>query len=749
MEDVFELLFKYEPIVFTKGDVTFTTSVAGGWRLVLGLGLLTVAFAVYFKTARALPLNTRLRLASLRFGVLVILLFCLLQPAIRIPTVVPQASFAAVLVDDSQSMQIADEVDGRRVDVAQKLLSQLNPFHQKLEEKFKVRQYTFSTHPARAEINSSLTASGEGTNLAAAIDMALSDFQGLPLSAIVVMSDGANNVSADFSSLINKLKANRVPLYVLGLGREELENDIELVKVDAPRTILHGSSISASLTLKGRQGRRVPVKVLEGQRVVKSQLVQLKGDGEVQNITVEFTPTGAGLKHYVFAVEPLPDELISENNQRDVVVMVRDEHPRILYVEGEPRWEYGKLRTALRDEKNVILSSILRTAKNKYYRQGIETPDELVKGFPQTREELFAYKGIIVGSVEATFFSFDQLKNVEAFVAERGGGFLMLGGRHAFSLGGYASTPMVDVLPVALAEAAAPITVRPSLTLNGRMHPITQLNDEANVNAQAWDKLPALTASESLTRIKPGAVVLLEGRAAQGQPVALLSYQRYGRGRSLAFTATDSWRWQMQMPSEDQSHERFWKQLLRYLVSDAPDPVMVMTDHDAYNTSDPVRIRAEVSDRAFTPIHDATVTARLRLPGGKEEEVPLEWMAEGGGYVGHMTANEHGVHTLELIARKGEETIGSARAGFIVGDLNREYRDAQQHGEFLRHLAEETGGRYYTSDTAARLPEEIIYLNNQSSRRVTKELWDMPINFLLLVGLASAEWLLRKRKGLA
>jgi hypothetical protein len=205
----------------------------------------------------------------------------------------------------------------------------------------------------------------------------------------------------------------------------------------------------------------------------------------------------------------------------------------------------------------------------------------------------------------------------------------------------------------------------------------------------------------------------------------------------------------MQMPSDDQSHERFWKQLLRYLVSDAPDPVMAMTDHDAYNTSDPIRLRAEVSDRAFTPIHDATVTARIRLPGGKEEEVLLEWMAEGGGYVGQMAANEHGVHTLELVARRGEETIGSARAGFIVGNLNREYRDAQQHGEFLRHLAQETGGRYYTSATAARLPEEIIYLNNQSSRRVSKELWDMPINFLLLVGLASAEWLLRKRKGLA
>ncbi|MBI3949796.1 MAG: VWA domain-containing protein [Acidobacteria bacterium] len=751
MERLFEFLFKHKPIVFSKGDLTFAANVSGGWVWVLSVSLLAGVSWLYFRMTPALPLKTKTGLASIRLGIFGLILFCLLQPVMRIPTVVPQRSFVAVLVDDSQSMGIADEADGRRLDVVRKLLAQDNRFHQQLEEKFKVRRYAFSSVPTRAETVSELTASGDGTNLAAAIEMAMSDLQSLPLSAIVVMSDGASNIPSDFSPLINKLKANRVPLYVLGLGREELEHDIELVKVDAPRTILQGSSISATLMLRGHQARRVRVNVLEDQRVVKSQTVELRSDGEAQAVPVEFTPTGSGLKHYVFAVEPSPGELINENNQRDLVVMVRDEHPKILYVEGEPRWEYGKLRMALRDEKNVILSSLLRTAKNKYYRQGIETPDELVKGFPQTREELFAYKGVVFGSVEASFFSFDQLKNMEAFVAERGGGFLMLGGRHAFSMGGYATTPIADLLPVTLTEAAAnptSVTVKPTLTLNGKLHPITQLSDEPGAGTQMWEKLPALTVPEPLTRIKPGAVVLLEGRSARNQPLALLAYQRYGRGRSLAFTAADSWRWQMQMPSENQSHERFWKQLLRYLVNASPDQVMVTTDSDASNISDPVRIRAEVNSRAFIPITDATVAARIGLPGGKQEEIPLQWTEEKGAYVGQIVARENGVHTIEVVARKGDETIGVAQAGFIVGDLNREYYDAQQHAEFLRHLTEETGGRYYTSKTAERLPEEITYLDNQSAMRVTKELWDMPINFLLLIGLVSAEWLLRRRKGL-
>jgi uncharacterized membrane protein len=681
-----------------------------------------------------------------------ILLSCLLQPVIRVPAVTPRRSFVAVLMDDSQSMGIADEDGNRRVDVVRTLLAKTDRFQQQLEEKFRVRRYTFASAPARAESRPDLTASGQSTNLAAAIELAMSDFQGMPLSALVLMTDGANNVSADFSSLINKLKANRMPLYIVGLGREELENDVELVKVDAPRTVLQGSIINAALTLKGRQARRVRINLSEGQRVVKSQSLDLKGGGEVQSVMVQFTPIGTGLKRYTFAVEPLAGEIINQNNHRDLVVMVNDEHPKVLYVEGEPRWEYGKLRAALRDEKNAVLTSLLRTAKNKYYRQGIETPEDLINGFPLTREELFAYKGLILGSVEASFLSFDQLKNIEAFVAERGGGFLALGGRFAFSQGKYATTPVADVLPLHLAEASsdpAPMTVKPSLTLNGRLHPITQLSDDPGAGAQLWEKLPEVTVLEPLTRLKPGASVLMEGRSTGNRPVPLLAYQRYGRGRSLAFTVVDSWHWQMQMPSEDQSHERFWTQLLRYLVSATPDQVMVKTDAEAFDVSDPIQIRAEVNSRAFTPISDASVTARISLPGGKQEEVSLQWTEQGGGYRGQAVAKEKGVHPMEVVARKGDETIGVARSGFIVADLNREYYDAQQHAEFLRHLAEETGGRYYTSKSAMSLPEEIIYLDNQSSMRVTKELWDMPINFLLLIGLVSAEWFLRKRKGLA
>ena len=90
-------------------------------------------------------------------------------------------------------------------------------------------------------------------------------------------------------------------------------------------------------------------------------------------------------------------------------------------------------------DKNLRVVTLLRTSENKFYRVGVDDAEELQDGFPKTREELYRYRGLILGSIEASFFSADQLRMIGEFVSERGGGLLMLGGRHSFSEGGYAS----------------------------------------------------------------------------------------------------------------------------------------------------------------------------------------------------------------------------------------------------------------------------------------------------------------------
>jgi hypothetical protein len=97
------------------------------------------------------------------------------------------------------------------------------------------------------------------------------------------------------------------------------------------------------------------------------------------------------------------------------------------------------LNRAVYEDKNLSVVTLQRTADNKYLRfSKRRIPSSSPPVFPKTREELFAYRGLILGSIEAGAFTGDQLRMITDFVERRGGGLLMLGGPRAFAEGGYA-----------------------------------------------------------------------------------------------------------------------------------------------------------------------------------------------------------------------------------------------------------------------------------------------------------------------
>ena len=110
---------------------------------------------------------------------------------------------------------------------------------------------------------------------------------------------------------------------------------------------------------------------------------------------------------------------------------------------------------------------------------------------------------------------------------------------------------------------------------------------------------------------------------------------------------------------------------------------------------------------------------------------------------------KNGLHRVEIIARQKGADIGRAATSFFRSDKSREYNDARQNVELLKRIAAETGGKYFEGSKSGDVPEEVSYLEGKNSQKVSKDLWDMPFNLILLVGLAAGEWFLRKRSGLA
>lgn len=759
MDAVFEFLFKYRPVVFERGQVVFGLS----WparTLVLLLGLAAVmAIASYTRVRVRGAARDRLLLGGVRALIIGLLLLALLHPALLVATAVPQRNVVGVLIDDSRSMRVAD-VDGRaRADVVRSLLGGADsPLYRALAEKFVVRFFRVAGGGSHITGVGDLSFDGARTQLAPALAGVREALTGVPLAGLVLLSDGADNASGALDETLLSLGARKVPVFTVGIGRERFAREIEISRVGAPRAVLEGASLvmNVEITQRGFGGRTVELVVEDSGRIVSTEKITLPLDGEAITVRARVPTSEPGARLFTFRVAPQPGEMVVENNVQTALVAVRDRKEKILYIEGEPRFELKFLRRAVDGDENLQLVTMMRTAKDRFLRLGVDDSLELVAGFPRTREELFAYRGIVLGSIEASFFTLEQLRMIADFVSERGGGLLMLGGRRSFAEGGYALTPVADVLPVELPAGRegkpAFHEVKVEATPAGLLQPATQIAPSEAESAKRWKTMPVVTSVNRVVRAKPGATTLLSGNAPGGgdRSIALAS-QRYGRGMAVAFPIEDSWLWQMHadIPVGDPTYTSLWRQLLRWLVNEVPGRVAVEVASDRVGMNEPLTVSATVADKAFRAVNSAEVMATVRTPSGAVREVPLEWsVTRDGEYHTTYTPTERGVHRIQVSALSREDSVVGDPAFVNVGDLTTEYFGAELNEPLLRRIAEETDGRYYTAASAMGLANDLAYSNGGNTVVERLDLWDMPIVFVLLLVLLASEWWYRRARGL-
>ncbi len=777
---MFEFLFKYRPVVFERGD--FSLAVPGWAVLPILLGLaLAVALALrYRKAGPALAARDRWMLGALRTLVFAVLVFALLRPTLVVSTVVPRRNHVALLLDDSRSMRIADDEGRPRGDRVLQLFGGVDSpgdggpapgtLGSALEERFRLRPYAFDSDARRIDSPAELGFRGERTDLGRSLRRVLQELEGLPVSGVVLVTDGANNADTPLVEAVRSYEARGLPIYTIGIGAERIAPDLELRRVELPRRALEGTTIVADVMVShsGLAGRTIRLEVEDEGRLLATRELELGPDGEVP-VQIQFTLEDPGPRDIRFAAVPQEDEAVTDNNARSALLDVTDEAPSILYFEGTPRPELKFLRRAVRDDGNLRLVALLRSADEKFLRLGVEDADELAAGFPTTREELFRYAGLVLGDVEASFFTHDQLQMVADFVGQRGGGLLVLGGRRALGEGGYAGTPLADALPVLLDPGEGEVVeIRPRLTPAGRRHPAIRIAGDASASEDRWSTLPPLTTVNRVTRVKPGAVTLLSGVPVDGgEEVVLLAHQRYGRGTAIAFATQDTWLWQMhaEIPVEDQTHETLWKQLLRWLVHDAPARVRPELGDAPVPPGEPMTVRAVVEDERYLRVNGAGVTATVTAPDGTSERIPLVWTVEGDGeYEGRFVPPAAGLYRVAVDAIAsgagggpvGEASATTGLAGdsirgvgwFRAGAEQREAFGAGRRTDLLRRIADETGGRFYTADEAQGLAEDIRYTESGDTLVERRPLWDMPILLVLLAILLTAEWSYRRYREL-
>ncbi len=752
---MFSFFFKYPMPVFSKGKFVLL----GAWPSWVLLLLIVacaagLALIIWSRLPQAAAQITKWRagavwfLQSLLIATVLVLLW---QPAITVAELASQQNVIAVVVDDSRSMAIADSgSDGKlsREAAAQQALE--NGVLAGLQKKFQTRLYRLDSRVAQAAALREIQPVAPATHINDGLRQLASETSDLPVGAIVLLSDGSENGSGDLApETISALRNRRLPVHTIGFGKEQLAHDVELNDVKVASRAMADSRIPATVTLhqRGYAGSKALLVVRDGDKTLGSREITLNADGATQVETIFFNPGGAGVKSLQFSLGPLAGEENMANNAATRLVGVSDDKRRILYVEGEPRWEYKFIRRAEDDDKIVQVASMLRTTENKIYRQGISDPKELESGFPVRPEDLFGYQGIILGSVEAGYFTPLQQELLREFVDRRGGGLLFLGGRFALGDGGWSGSSLVDLLPTVLPNSRStfhrdPATVE--LTAAGSDSPITRLMDDPAKNIDRWKKLTYLMDYQDAGTPKPGATVLAQMNAG-ARKLPLLVTQNYGRGRTAVMATSGTWRWQMSQPLGDPAHDLFWQQLLRWLVLESPGPVVVTAPNQTLMDDGHIQISASVRDKQYLPASNARVTAHFMGPDGISAMVDMAPEANNPGvFHAAWTAEKPGSYLAEVTASDG---LGTDTLPFERIDGVAENFHTVQNRELLEKLSSETGGRYWKPDELTRLPNEISYSDAGISVRDIKELWNMPVVFLWLLLLMAAEWLLRRKWG--
>ena len=777
---MFEQLLKYPIDIFRQGDFYFGVRLPGLILFLIFVGLIVGSIWAYRTTQGRTHRGFRGFLIFLRALALCGLAFCLLKPFVTIYQTSPDDSYLAVLLDESKSMQVTDSVnqESRLSSVNNLLFDPEGGILNSLNEKFKTRLFSFSDVPRRMTPVALTEANGETTDIPAALNETLDNLQGVPLSGVVIFSDGADASGEDITKLAFRMRDRKVPVHTVGIGSPEGIKDIEVVKVDAPRTAEEDFPVEiwATIQRKGYGPREVTLRLRDENRVVKTFNVNLNKERPTRRVRIGFTPRNAGTRKYVVEIPAETDEVVPQNNTKKFLLKVApSKRVKILYVEGLPRQELKFIRRALENDPNIDLTLRYFTSETTIGGASDGTGHKFDL-YPTSKEVLFDFDGIILGNIASSKFSRQQLENTVEFVRTRGGGFLILGGPN--SLGNhniedsYINTPIAQILPVELELGTPPAPTPPirrfttpprrdrkasvsgyalQLTAEGKADPLMTLTDEPRKNVIRWEQL-TLAGYSRVRRAKAGATVLAvhpTDRNEFGNRI-LIATHNYNAGRVMVFTSPSSWRWQKHMPHEDDSHERFWRQAAKWLTTVQKDQLKLDIPKTSYALKETVNVNATAYNHEFELTNQAKLRVIITHEDGRKRELSLEQvLGQDGLYTARFIPPRRGEYRVTLVGTLGGKSIGEQSGLFEVAESYAEFTNAELNAQLLQTLANTSGGRYYTLEDASQMVNHIPLVESATSQLVDEEIWDMPLIFAGVILLLGLEWFLRKRRGLA
>jgi uncharacterized membrane protein len=740
-------------------------TLAQGYSLTTMLAVAAVAVllagAFYYRAFGTLPARQWRTLLMLRVAAILLVVMLLFHPVLSYQDVFTEKPTLIFLLDTSASMSIADDATG--VTRFNQARDKLEKWCAKLRNEFRLLPMAFAE---RAEVLAgpqelpALTPTGKATSLVRALSAASKQLAPAEVAAVVLLSDGIHNSAGNPLDIARKLG---MTVHCVGVGASLRSNpsyrDVQVTGIDCPdRMLLNNvARVTGSIDAIGLGGRVIQAFLDEdGKQIAQAELTLDDLEGS-QQVTFEFRPAVKGRHTYIVRVPPVGEEKIVENNQRSAVAMVAESAVRVLYVEGTLRPEYGALVDRfLAKDPDLEFYALVQTQPNVFLKRTNMTGLKLA-AIPNDQPTIDKFDVFILGDIDSSYLRPQQQEMIVKRVRQ-GAGLVMLGGYHSLGPGGYAGTPLGDVLPMLLGKrdiGQVTESFLPLLTPSGVHHPIFANIAGFFPTEQSAAKivgLPPLGGCTRVERARPGATVLATAPASLGT-MPVLAVQPLDRGRTAVFTGDTTRKWQQGPRALDQESPflRFWGQMVRWLAGrgegvEAQASIAAGTDKAYYEPGEPIQISAVVRDKEGQGASNAKVVASVQGPTGKPESVTLSTVAgPGGHYGGSIEPRAAGGHTVVVEARIGELNLKSDKITLEVGRPNLEFEKLDLDEKLLERIAADTGGRYVPLTTADHLIEQLDRSQRKKTVYVERQLSWPPGFWVLFVAVLTTEWILRRR----
>jgi uncharacterized membrane protein len=764
-----------------------------GVGLIWTFSLLSILSATFYLNLRDQLSITRTGvLLGMRITALALLVPMLFEPVIRfISTPKPERPLS-FLIDTSGSMSFPDAQNGpTRI---QAVWQALRPELGAINQHFVPSYFTFDSKLRDLQSPDQLArlqADGKSTDIVNAITGVVSKMTRDDAS-VVLITDGIDNTSPNAADAV---RASTHPIHTIRVGSDQTEPasvaNVAVDNIDSPDDFVvnHETTIKATIKSTGLADRVVDVKMSEidqaGRNVgeLKIQKLVLQPTPEGQVVELPYKPTSVGLHKVAVWIDPVAGERSTADNRQEFQGLAIDPRIKLLYIEGSIRLEYKWTRQAFISDSNIELATFLRKSSTEIEAAGT-VDGEPFKALPTSADQWKKFDVIVIGDIDSSYLSLLQQQRIEQRVSD-GGGLLMLGGQNSFGPGGYADTPIEKALPVFVGDKSIgqdKSRFVPRLTVDGLTQPILDgLTDWFGLNDKpAAKSLPPINGNVIVAKPKSGAQVLLvhqDRQGPDGQPEIVLATQRYGQGRSAAFTVDTTYLWYLPLRGmgQESPYNKLWGQMIRWLAGqDVRDRqrgagLEALINKSNYSLGENVKLRAMVRDERGDATRYAQVSATLtNTADNKAQTLSLTPTDSQPGMYQIIIPNpDKGDYHMEVTATKDGKELGRQKLDFTVIPPADEMLKIAANPQLLIAISNETQGYHYDLGQLPQFIEQLIRTDPKSGLPQQQSIpmddyaralatvigahpqwdskYDLPLQGLFVLGLLVGEWFLRRR----